>query len=66
MCKIVLEVCDMGKYCSNCGTELKENADVCLSCGQLINTNINATSKEGKGLATVSVVLAHWVFTLYL
>ena len=33
----------MGKYCSNCGTELKENADVCLSCGQLINTNTNAT-----------------------
>lgn len=46
----------MGKFCVNCGAELKENADVCLSCGQLTNTNINATSKEGKGLATVSVV----------
>lgn len=27
----------MSKYCSNCGSELKENADVCLGCGRLIN-----------------------------
>ena len=33
----------MGKFCSNCGNELKENADVCLSCGQLINTINNRT-----------------------
>ena len=46
----------MGRYCANCGNELRENADVCLSCGQLINTNTNTTSNEGKGLATVSVV----------
>ena len=26
----------MGKYCSNCGSELKENADVCLSCGKML------------------------------
>lgn len=35
----------MNKYCSNCGSELKENADVCLGCGRLIkkenNININ-------------------------
>ena len=46
----------MGKYCSNCGTELKENADVCLSCGQLTNINLFKTTNEGKGLATISVV----------
>ena len=43
----------MGKYCSNCGNQLNENADVCLYCGQLIN---NIKNTEGKGVATVSVV----------
>ena len=46
----------MGRYCTNCGNELKENADVCLSCGSLTNTKIYKTNNEGKGLATVSVV----------
>jgi len=47
----------MSKFCSNCGNELKENADVCLSCGQLINTINNGTSSnQGQALATVSVV----------
>ncbi len=23
----------MGKFCTNCGTQLKDNADVCLNCG---------------------------------
>ncbi|MBQ8891771.1 MAG: TM2 domain-containing protein [Bacilli bacterium] len=27
----------MAKYCSNCGSELKENADICLKCGKIIN-----------------------------
>ena len=43
----------MVKFCSNCGNELKENADVCLTCGQLIN---RTSSNQGKALATVSVV----------
>lgn len=62
----------MGKFCSNCGNELKENADVCLSCGQLINRTLSnqynvyyttaepilnrTSSNQGKTLATVSVV----------
>ena len=31
----------MAKYCSNCGNELKEGADICLKCGKIINSNIN-------------------------
>lgn len=46
----------MGRYCSNCGSELKENADVCLSCGQMTKTTTHTATNEGKGLATVSVV----------
>ena len=27
----------MAKYCSNCGKEVKEGADICLNCGKMIN-----------------------------
>lgn len=47
----------MGDFCSNCGNELRENAGVCLSCGQLLNAaNAKKTNNKGKALATVSVV----------
>ena len=29
------------KYCSNCGAELNEGADICLKCGKIVNTNYN-------------------------
>lgn len=32
----------MAKYCSNCGTELHENQDVCLNCG----TSVKKESKD--------------------
>ena len=32
----------MAKYCTNCGNELKEGADICLKCGKIANQNINA------------------------
>ena len=55
----------MSKFCSNCGNELKENADVCLSCGQLINTINNGTSSnQGQALATISVVFGSLGFII--
>lgn len=27
----------MAKYCSNCGSELKDGADICLKCGKIVN-----------------------------
>ena len=29
----------MAKYCSNCGTELNDGADICLKCGKIVNEN---------------------------
>lgn len=50
----------MGNFCTNCGNALNENADVCLSCGHLINTNTTTytvrNNNQGKALATVAVV----------
>ena len=31
----------MAKYCSNCGSELKEGADICLKCGKIVNNQNN-------------------------
>mgnify|MGYP003812750535 CR=1 FL=1 len=45
----------LGKFCSNCGNELNPNADVCLSCGQMVANN-KTTNNNGKALATLSVV----------
>lgn len=29
----------MGKFCTNCGAELKDNADICVSCGSKTYAN---------------------------
>lgn len=29
----------MGKFCTNCGAELKDNADICVSCGSKTHAN---------------------------
>ncbi len=31
----------MAKYCSNCGSELKDGADICLKCGKIVNERVN-------------------------
>lgn len=33
----------MAKFCSNCGKELNEGADICLNCGKIVNEKINET-----------------------
>lgn len=36
------------KYCSNCGSELNENQDVCLNCGSYVKkTSTNDTGSIG-------------------
>lgn len=39
----------MSKFCSNCGSEVNENADVCLKCGKALrNDSINKNSTAKK------------------
>jgi drug/metabolite transporter (DMT)-like permease len=37
------------KYCSNCGSQLNEGADVCLNCGKSVNSRqtINIVNDSG-------------------
>ena len=34
----------MAKYCSNCGSELKDGADICLKCGKIVNERVNSSN----------------------
>ena len=54
----------MAKFCSNCGNELDENADICLKCGVLVNekdikkmTTASTNNNKKSGLPTWAVVL---------
>ena len=51
----------MAKFCTNCGSELKEGADICLNCGKIVEkseapqenyktVNPNAKSKVAAGI----------------
>lgn len=44
----------MDKFCSNCGKELKEGADVCLGCGAFVNQNKINTKKNKKNKALIA------------
>lgn len=49
----------MQRFCSNCGKELPEGADLCLNCGKVINNKENNHSKKkANGLAIAGFVVA--------
>lgn len=50
----------MGKYCSNCGSELNETQNVCLKCGVLLeNSNNNSHKIKNKNgyIKTSSIIM---------
>ncbi|MEG2322500.1 MAG: TM2 domain-containing protein [Bacilli bacterium] len=49
----------MNKFCPNCGTEIKDGAQVCLNCGKLFTSaNTEAKSKLAAGL--LGIFLGAW------
>lgn len=38
----------MSKFCSNCGNELVDGADVCTKCGKMVSGNANNSATSGK------------------
>ena len=49
----------MGKFCTNCGKELKENADICLNCGILTNKHYKEKNVKipGSGMSIAGMIL---------
>lgn len=61
------------KYCSNCGSELKEGAQVCLSCGVFISKQRKDKSISGESqysgvniLGFITKILFIFVFHFYI
>ncbi len=50
-------------YCSNCGDELKENADICLSCGILVEKNMKYHTQptDGTTLGIIGLCFALFI-----
>lgn len=44
----------MSKFCQNCGAELKEGADICVSCGKAINQSSTTVNVNVNGVGGVS------------
>ena len=47
----------MAKFCTNCGSELPENAAMCVNCGNMIGDNGNNKKDKRKGLPVWAIVL---------
>lgn len=43
------------KYCVNCGSELKDDQQVCLKCGTLTSELVNSEEKKANSGLTVAV-----------
>ena len=52
----------MSKLCNNCGSELKEGANVCLNCGKFSEDNINPFKKEIKSNTYVIMLFLSGIF----
>jgi uncharacterized membrane protein YvbJ len=48
-------------FCSNCGKEVNEDQDVCLSCGKSLNNRIHKKAYEETGSTTGYAVLGFFV-----
>ncbi len=59
----------MGKFCPNCGKEVKENVKYCANCGSFVNdsnsqmaqnttTTVNVNQNQSNGMATAGFVVS--------
>lgn len=47
----------MNKYCSNCGKELKDGADICTNCGALIKSHKKTSKKNWIFILIIVVII---------
>lgn len=53
-------------FCSNCGAELKDNANFCSNCGQAITSGTSTSSASSDDEVVVKEGLCNRVFINYL
>ena len=58
----------MNRFCTHCGSEVDENAVVCMKCGCIISKDKSLANAESKGrssllLGILGIVFA-WIFAL--
>ncbi len=62
----------IGKFCTNCGQELEDNATFCFSCGKKIDETKNEdtknedSKKEGVSITTQKSKIAAGLFGIFL
>ena len=47
----------MAKFCQNCGTEIKDGADICLNCGKQVSKGNNNNNGQGGGKSKIAAGL---------
>ena len=53
----------MTKFCTHCGNEINENADVCIKCGCMVKKTPQHQAKVSLILGIIGIVFA-WLFAL--
>ena len=54
----------MSKFCVNCGAELKEGADICISCGKVIKKEVVRNENESPKSRLVAFLLCSFLGAL--
>jgi hypothetical protein len=52
----------MDVFCKYCGAELKENADVCMNCGRLVEAKTTMTEPKSKAANTGVFAVFGFIF----
>ena len=47
---------DKKKYCTNCGSELPDNANFCIECGQKISKDSESDNESMEEITTMSKI----------
>lgn len=57
----------MGKFCTNCGKEIKEDQDICLGCGKIIKKDLPPKKKDHTAyIITTGIIMIVVSFCIFI